>query len=86
MHGIMAKVLCWFGLHDFQEEYRSAPGLFSIGDQSCEIQGTVERCQRPGCLKLFFTFADWPRIECYPKVRERRYSSSEREGRVLVLA
>lgn len=77
---------CRIGLHDFQVEYRSAPAAFTVGDKEVQISGTVERCQRPGCGKLYFTYNDWPRLECYPQARERRYSASERESRVLVLA
>lgn len=77
---------CRIGLHDFQMEYRSAPGIFDIGGREYEIEGTVERCQRPGCGKLYITYKDWPRVECYPQARERKYSSAERESRVLVLA
>lgn len=77
---------CRIGCHDFQVEYRSAPGILTVMGKEYEIQGTVERCQREGCNRLFFTYEDWPRMECREDSAPRRFSPSQREGRVLVVA
>jgi hypothetical protein len=57
------KALCRFGFHNFEVEYRSAPGVFCIDGKEVFIEGKVERCAR--CPALFFSYKDWPRMECF---------------------
>lgn len=83
---VVESLRCRIGIHAFEVEYVSAPGIFSVGGKEVVIQGTVERCSRPGCGRLFFTYEDWPRTECHERSEPRRYSDSGREGRALILA